>query len=252
MKHFSPNRLFPLLFISGFVFSLSTPVGAKSTQICRNDIATTTTYYVPEVKDLCGSSKPCPEFKKAVKLQGSGKLNDKTILTASGDKIDTGDCKTAFGASGNCLIPYISVAADPHYHHMGDIIDMPGLRGTTIILPDGKKMIHPGYFIVEDTGGGIKGPNRFDIFTGSHDGAEAAQALVKHTGDEPELTSKSDCGSEKQFTTLKAEKPKDEAAYNEAKTAIANAIDPDRAPAKGQTAVAAKESLNSPYVGGTR
>ncbi len=49
---------------------------------------------------------------------------------------------------------------------MGDIIYMRSLADQEITLPSGRRVRHPGFLIVHDTGGAIKGPNRFDFFIG--------------------------------------------------------------------------------------
>lgn len=131
-------------------------------------IASSTVYFVPHVNDYCPTEEPCEEFIEQVKLQGSGTLPGNKILTYTGEVVSTGACETAFGASGKCLKPYISVAADPLFYKMGDIIEMPAMKGAVLTLPNGKTMIHPGYFIVEDTGASIRGRNRFDFFTGPY------------------------------------------------------------------------------------
>lgn len=72
------------------------------------------------------------------------------------------DCPYGFGVRGACLDPFFSVAADLKYFKHGDVIFVEVLKG--VELPDGQ--IHDGYLIVRDTGGMIKGPHRFDLFTG--------------------------------------------------------------------------------------
>ncbi len=88
------------------------------------------------------------------------------VGTANGNyvfqEIDLKTCAFTFGASGWCLSPNYSVAADPKFHKPGDVIYLPDLAGAR--LPNGE--IHDGYFIVKDTGGAIKGPDRFDFFLG--------------------------------------------------------------------------------------
>lgn len=113
----------------------------------------------------------CPVVKAAAQMQGS------VILTRNGtnyiyrydgrvERVQPG-CNTTTGAWGECLIPFISVAADPAYYTAGDIIDVPELAGTPIPTPDNRgTMPHPGYFIVADTGSKIKGQHRFDFFIG--------------------------------------------------------------------------------------
>ncbi|UYL09386.1 3D domain-containing protein [Bdellovibrio sp. SKB1291214] len=75
-------------------------------------------------------------------------------------------CKTGKGAGGECIIPYISIAADPDHNRMGTIIYMPSMRGKMVKLPNGQKKAHPGYFIIDDTGGAVQGTNKFDFFVG--------------------------------------------------------------------------------------
>lgn len=140
-------------------------------------IASSTVYFVPHVDDYCPTEDPCEEFIEQVKLQGSGTLPGNKILTYTGEVVSTGACETAFGASGKCLKPYISVAADPLFYKMGDIIEMPAMKGVVLTLPNGKTMIHPGYFIVDDTGAAVRGRNRFDFFTGPYGMNDPANAF---------------------------------------------------------------------------
>lgn len=166
---------------------------------CKGAIATSTIYYVPHVRDICKSNKPCAKFHEEVKLQGSGTLANGKSLKYTGRTIDIGTCETARGAAGRCLIPYMSVAADPRHFRMGDVIEMPAMRGKKIKMPDGVTIKHPGYFIVMDTGGAIKGPNRFDFFTGSH-GANHPDNAFGYQGDsEVAMFQKSKCPARKEF-----------------------------------------------------
>lgn len=117
----------------------------------------------------------CPKFWAAVKMQGSGHLTirgkkHKLHYTGRLEPVKSTKCSTAIGAANKCLIPFVHVAADPAYYNMGDIIEVPALKYMRIPRADGKgEFIHPGYFIVGDTGGAIKGFNRFDFFTGKVD-----------------------------------------------------------------------------------
>ncbi|WP_413290288.1 3D domain-containing protein [Bdellovibrio sp. HCB337] len=136
-------------------------------KLCAPGIATTSTYYTPDVMKMCNSATPCKAFKKAVYWQGSGSLPGNKIYRHTGHIESIGSCKTSIGSAGTCLIPYISVAADPKYYDPGDIIRMPALKGKIMNLPGGGTMVHPGFLIVQDGGGYIKGRNRFDFYTGS-------------------------------------------------------------------------------------
>ncbi len=71
-------------------------------------------------------------------------------------------CPQGMGAHRICLDPYRSIAADPKFHKIGDVVFVPLLRGQK--LPDGET--HDGYLVVRDTGGNIKGEGRFDFFIG--------------------------------------------------------------------------------------
>lgn len=112
----------------------------------------------------------CPEFLRSVRMQGTGHVSVKGLkhrLHYSGKLEPIEDCKTAIGAAGQCLIPFVHIAADPKFYGMGDIIEVPALRYVRLPRLDGKgDFIHPGYFVVADTGGGIRGQNRFDFFVG--------------------------------------------------------------------------------------
>ncbi len=173
------------------------------TRTCPANIASTTVYYVPHVRDFCTTDTPCKSFQSAVRLQGSGTLTGNRLLTYTGRTLSMGNCGTAFGASGQCLKPFLSVAADPKYYRMGDIIEMPSLRGKSITLPDGQELIHPGYLMVQDTGGAIKGQNRFDLFTGSM-GMRHPQNDFGLRGDrETQMIDKNDCSSRKEFRVVR-------------------------------------------------
>jgi hypothetical protein len=150
---------------------------------CPPGIATTSTYFMPHIKDYCAENlESCPKFESAVKTQGSGILAEgKTKKYVGNGNFETktyDDCKTTKVQDKHCLIPYISIAADiirldkktnkwiGHYHR-GDIIEMPALRGETMTFADGTNFKHPGFLIVQDSGGDIDGEGRFDFFTHS-------------------------------------------------------------------------------------
>lgn len=119
-------------------------------------------------------AKICPKAKAEGHMQGSLLVtanNTRYIYRYNGDaeKVPEG-CKTTTGAGNVCLIPFLHVAADPLYHSMGDIIQVPELVGTVMPNPNGGggTIPHPGYLIVADVGGAIKGRNRFDFFIGDN------------------------------------------------------------------------------------
>lgn len=76
--------------------------------------------------------------------------------------VSTAQCPYGYGVRGACLDPFYSVAADLKHFRYGDVIYVNILDG--LLLPDGSH--HNGYLIVRDAGGMIKGPHRFDLFTG--------------------------------------------------------------------------------------
>ncbi len=76
--------------------------------------------------------------------------------------LDQTECPYGRGPKSVCLEPFYTVAADLRFHKLGDVIYVPELKGIT--LPNGE--IHDGFLIVRDTGGRIKGKNRFDFYTG--------------------------------------------------------------------------------------
>lgn len=83
-------------------------------------------------------------------------------------------CRFGAGAFA-CVIPYVSVAADPAHHQPGDVIYVPELDGQSVPYV-GK---HDGFLVVHDKGGAIKGPHRFDFFAGHQGLRDPDNALIK-------------------------------------------------------------------------
>lgn len=135
-------------------------------------------------------------------MQGTGTLMDNKVLRYNGKTESLGKCSTAIGAAGKCLLPYFSIAADPRFYRMGDIISMPSMRGQIVTLPSGKKIEHPGYFIVQDTGGGVKGQNRFDFFTGSMGYLNPLNSFGANAP-KTSLSAKYQCSARKQFSVIR-------------------------------------------------
>lgn len=77
-------------------------------------------------------------------------------------ELKDGDCQFGFGVQSICLDPFYSVAADLRYYKAGEVLFVPALVGG--VLPDGSK--HSGFLVVRDRGGAIKGPHRFDFYSG--------------------------------------------------------------------------------------
>lgn len=73
------------------------------------------------------------------------------------------------GVKNYRLLPYRTVAVDPAVIPYGTVIYIPQVRGDTILLPDGKKTVHDGYFFAGDVGGAIR-KNHIDVFTGIFEG----------------------------------------------------------------------------------
>jgi len=84
-------------------------------------------------------------------------------------------CRWGIGSTGACLDPFHTVAADRKFHKIGEVIYVPKLRDLT--LPNGLK--HNGYLIVRDVGGAIKGPHRFDFFTGIYGALDSSNPFNK-------------------------------------------------------------------------
>jgi len=80
---------------------------------------------------------------------------------------------TRYGTSSNgCpLVPYRTIAADPHFLKSGTKVYIPQLKGTK--LPDGT--VHDGLFVATDRGH-FRGPH-IDIFTGA--GARATAPFIR-------------------------------------------------------------------------
>lgn len=135
---------------------------------CPSGKITSSMYDTPHQKDLCPGGGICGLLKKIAANRGSVRLNNGNIYTYSGQQRSIGDCPTAIGSSGVCLTPFVSVAADMRHYNPGDIIEMPGLKGKKVLTYNGKKITHPGYLIVQDIGGDIKGAARFDFYSGSY------------------------------------------------------------------------------------
>lgn len=77
-------------------------------------------------------------------------------------EVNLDDCPYGYGVKNSCLDPYFSIAADLAIYNPGDVIFVPRVVGVT--MPNGE--VHDGFFVIRDSGGNIKGPGRFDFFTG--------------------------------------------------------------------------------------
>lgn len=136
--------------------------------LCGGGKATSTVYNLPQ-EDRPETWRGFRSFQASVRMQGSGRRANGRIARYTGRDVSVpNSCNTTTtSASGQCLLSYFSIAADPRSGwRMGDIIYMRSLADQEITLPSGRRVRHPGFLIVHDTGGAIKGPNRFDFFIG--------------------------------------------------------------------------------------
>lgn len=82
------------------------------------------------------------------------------------------------GAWGARLVPYRSVAVSRGDLPHGTVLFIPDAKGVDIELPDGQHWTHDGYFLVADTGGGLR-PGHIDVFLG--DSEKNPFAFVRST-----------------------------------------------------------------------
>ncbi|MBX2996625.1 MAG: hypothetical protein KF681_17535 [Bdellovibrionaceae bacterium] len=124
-----------------------------------------------------------PNFRAAVTLNGTGLIGPQGDMKVTYNNsrpqknVDrngepcAGKVGAVAGSAGICLTPFFTVAADPRYYSIGDVICIPeienGSKKLEVPLTRGEKKTHSGCFIVADKGSAIKGENRFDFFTGT-------------------------------------------------------------------------------------
>lgn len=166
----------------------------------RQRFVTPTIYYIPQYSNFdhqdCPSSQKmdlidpdnrlivssCRRIYRSCQMQGTCQIeikNKKVLINV--DRInqngvrtfkvvDESSCRYGLGNASDrlrgykkmCVDPFYSVAADLSIYNLGDVIYIPLLKG--VVLPNGQ--LHSGYVIVRDSGSMIKGPGRFDFFTG--------------------------------------------------------------------------------------
>lgn len=116
----------------------------------------------------------CPKTEQACNLQGScgviqnGVMQSFNIIGRFGGqerffKIED-QCQMGYGVKSICLDPYYTLAADLTLYKPGEVIFVPAVVG--LELPDGT--LHHGFFVIRDSGRGIKGHGRFDFFSGQY------------------------------------------------------------------------------------
>lgn len=197
---------------------------------CSSDSVRGTIYYIPHADNFCPGdnekikkfSQLCSPFRKAVKLQGSGILPGHRLVTYDGKIRPMGDCDTARGSTGHCLIPFISVAADMNHFNAGDIISVPSMKGTIVTLANGQQIEHPGFFYVSDVGGAINGPNRFDFFTGTFAPKSELNAFGYKAAPADQMIDKNHCSH--QFKRIKYKSAEWVAAKEKIQKAMASPI----------------------------
>jgi 3D (Asp-Asp-Asp) domain-containing protein len=114
-------------------------------------------------------------------LEGTVRVGEKTYNFATNASVRQVDCHQFFGpevgfsrfviaqgpfgdgVNGFRLVPFRTIATDPHFLALGTVIYVPGARGYR--MPDGQ--LHDGYFFAGDAGGVIKS-NHVDFFCGDH------------------------------------------------------------------------------------
>ncbi len=119
-------------------------------------------------KDGSVLTKVHAKFKKAMDIEGTGKLENGQVLNYIARGAD-GSIRYAFTrhpfgrAVGDCpLYPYHSAAVDPAVVPLGTVLEIARTKG--MLLPDGS--ISNGLWRAEDIGGAIKG-DRIDLFVGT-------------------------------------------------------------------------------------
>jgi len=109
------------------------------------------------------------DFATAIRTEGTGKLDDGTMLNIDCDCGGGFDCFVelgpefpwGMGSAGNALEPYVSIAVDESVIDHGAVLYAPALDG--VALPEGGA--HDGCVRADDVGGGIVGMH-IDWFVG--------------------------------------------------------------------------------------
>jgi 3D (Asp-Asp-Asp) domain-containing protein len=115
-------------------------------------------------------------FRKDLIREGSGHLRDGRTVAFDQRLHGTNRFRivaSEFGVGrlGCALVPYRTVAVDPHFVKLGTTISIPQLKGTR--LPDGT--IHDGLFVANDRGQ-FRG-SHVDIFIGV--GTKGARPFIR-------------------------------------------------------------------------
>ncbi|MFA6236413.1 MAG: 3D domain-containing protein [Bacteriovorax sp.] len=83
------------------------------------------------------------------------------------------------GIASYQLSPFRTLATDPLLIPTGTVLYVPDARGALINLPNGKRIVHDGYFFAGDIGGAIK-LNHVDVFIGTNENSSFFP-WIRHT-----------------------------------------------------------------------
>jgi len=133
---------------------------------------------IAELEDVRGRviARTSVRFRKDLIREGSGHLRDGRTVAYDRRLHGTNrfrivQSEYGVGQLGCPLVPYRTVAIDPHFIKLGSTISIPQLKGTP--LPDGT--IHDGIFVANDRGH-FRGPH-IDIFIGL--GTKGARPFIR-------------------------------------------------------------------------
>jgi len=131
-----------------------------------------------ELRDARGEliARTSVRFRRDLIREGSGHLRDGRTVAYDRKLHGTNRfriVRTEYGVGrlGCALVPYRTVAVDPHFVKLGTTISIPQLKGTR--LPDGT--IHDGIFVANDRGH-FRGAH-VDLFIGI--GAKGARPFIR-------------------------------------------------------------------------
>ena len=80
-------------------------------------------------------------------------------------RFEESDSPFGEGVDDYDLVPYRTIAVDERRIPIGTVLYIPQARGNPITLPDGRRVLHDGYFFAADDGYGIGG-SHIDVFIG--------------------------------------------------------------------------------------
>ena len=135
----------------------------------------------------------CASQARTLRIEGSGVIKEGgesyVVNSLGGSRFlrlsasEAKRCPYGYGVRQICLDPFSTVAADLNFYKPGDVLYFASLAGMP--LPAGYQVngsaTHDGYVVVRDTGpkSTIKGPSRFDFFTGSLSDSSPQNPMVR-------------------------------------------------------------------------